>query len=75
MNTETPRGKTRTTVAGEVVDVDAVPEIERQVAVTIAFGAVGAGREDSAWWNHLSTAREVISTVRRHDRAETSSPP
>lgn len=72
MSTETPQGKTRTTVTGEVIDIDAVPEIERQVAVTIAFGAVGAGREDSGWWNHLSTAREVVATVRSHDRAATS---
>ncbi|WP_251153696.1 hypothetical protein [Cellulosimicrobium sp. Marseille-Q4280] len=59
---------TKTTVTGEVIDVAAVPELERQVAVTIAFGAVGAGREDSGWWNHLGTAREVIRTVRRHDQ-------
>ncbi|MFC8921718.1 hypothetical protein [Cellulosimicrobium sp. NPDC057127] len=60
-------GPQRTTVTGEVVDVAAVPELERQVAVAIAFGSVGAGRPDSGWWNHLGTAREVLAVVRRHD--------
>lgn len=67
MSDQAPSG-TKTTVTGEVIDVAAVPELDRQVAVAIAFGSVGAGREDSGWWNHLGTAREAIRTVRRHDQ-------
>lgn len=74
MSADQQPAKTKTTVTGEVIDVGAVPELDRQVAVAIAFGAVGAGREDSGWWNHLGTAREVIRTVRRHDEAAAGSP-
>ena len=59
-------GPHRTTVTGEVVYVGAVPELERQIAVAIAFGSVGAGRPDSGWWNYLGTAREVLALVRRY---------
>lgn len=44
---------------GQTMNLGEVPELERQVAVTIAFGS-DAGK----WWDNLHTARACIQIMK-----------